>query len=105
MSSTLNRVEIDAYLLEAESFIESRWKDAGKKVIEECSSVEKFDGNVRDFLEFCTACGGNWSAMFMSGISKLYPSVYDAIPEDFGNDGFFAIVYTLILLGVRTWEK
>lgn len=40
-----------------------------------------------DFLNKCTACGGNWSAMLMSGIREVYPDYYKAMPErayDFG---------------------
>jgi len=33
------------------------------------------------FLPQCTLCGGNWAAMFMSGIKYWMPEVYDAMPE------------------------
>ena len=33
------------------------------------------------FLPQCTLCGGNWAAMFMSGIKYWLPEVYDAMPE------------------------
>lgn len=29
-----------------------------------------------EFLENCTACGGNWTAMLMSGIKKCFPDEY-----------------------------
>ncbi len=34
-----------------------------------------------DFLGECTACGGNWTAMFMSGIKAVAPEIYDAMPD------------------------
>lgn len=30
----------------------------------------------REFLNNCTACGGNWAAMIMSGIRKCFPEQY-----------------------------
>jgi hypothetical protein len=30
-----------------------------------------------EFLNNCTACGGNWSAMIMSGIRKCFPEYYN----------------------------
>jgi len=35
----------------------------------------------RYFLPQCTLRGGNWAAMFMSGIKYWMPEVYDAMPE------------------------
>ena len=37
-----------------------------------------------EFMSHCVCCGGNWGAMFLSGIKKLYPEVYDAVPENLG---------------------
>ena len=38
----------------------------------------------KEFLTHCTACGGNWVGMLLTGIKKLYPEVYDAVPENLG---------------------
>lgn len=104
MSDAVSSTEIDGFLSEARSEILKAWKDKGQIVIDECSRVNRFNGNIKDFLEYCTPCGGNWAGWFLSGISKLYPSVYNAIPDDLGLNGFFTIMYTMMLLGVRTWE-
>jgi hypothetical protein len=43
--------------------------------------------------------------MFLSGIEKLYPYVYAAIPDDMGatgNEAFINIIYVMMLCGVDT---
>jgi sucrose-6-phosphate hydrolase SacC (GH32 family) len=35
----------------------------------------------QEFLQQCSACGGNWTAMIMSGIKEMAPEVYDAMPD------------------------
>jgi hypothetical protein len=35
------------------------------------------------FLEHCTACGGNWTAMLGIGIKELWPDEFAALPEEF----------------------
>ena len=53
-----------------------------------------------EFLSHCTACGGNWGAMLLTGIKALWPEVYDAIPEDMGILAWNCISATIGLLGV-----
>lgn len=83
-----------------------RWGAAAERVIAECSKVH-FGGNVSEFLNHCTACGGNWAGMFLSGIKALYPDVYAALPEKLGrngNEAFENVAYVLQLCGVNTAE-
>lgn len=89
-------------LREAQDFIVDKWGGNGEKVIAEAIQSPRFDGNVNAFLDNCVTCGGNWGGMFLSGIKKLYPKVYNLIPEDMGNDSFLCICYLLMLLGVDT---
>lgn len=35
----------------------------------------------KQFLEKCTACGGNWTAMLMSGIKEVAPEIYEGMPD------------------------
>lgn len=56
------------------------------------------------FLNACTACGGNWGGMLLTGISRLYPALWEAIPEDMGIHAFTTICNLLIILGVDTSE-
>lgn len=34
-----------------------------------------------EFMENCTSCGGNWTAMLISGIKKVAPKVYMQMPD------------------------
>ena len=61
------------------------------------AEVETFD----DFLKHCTACGGDWGQMLLTGIKALWPSVYDAIPDYMGVNVFSALLNVLILCDVE----
>ena len=86
----------------AREMIIEHWKDDGVKVVDLCNKVKPFKGNSKDFLMNCTACGGNWGGMLLTGIRELYPEVYDAIPNDMGVFAWECLCNTLILLGVDT---
>lgn len=80
------------------------WGDAGSNVIRICETVAPFNGTAKDFLQYCTACGGNWGGMLLTGIKELYPEVWDAIPDDMRIFAWAALCSTLILCGVDTSE-
>lgn len=88
----------------AQEEVTTYWGENGAKVIEICAKVIPFNGNSKDFLEHCMACGGNWGGMLLTGIRKLYPDVWDAIPDDMGVHAWNCICSTLILCGVDTSE-
>lgn len=100
----MTNLELFDTITNAQNELVENWGDAGKEVVTLCFQARKFDGNTADFLKFCTACGGNWGGMFLSGVRTLYPEVWEAIPEDMGVFAFGSICDVLILLGVRTWE-
>ena len=92
--------EIRAHLLNA-------WGDAAKNLIDYCDEFDlNFNGLTMDeFLEHCTACGGNWGGMLLTGIKDLDHVVYDLIPERLGIDGMDAFQNICLLLeyvGVET---
>ena len=89
---------------EAQESIVNHWEEDGKKVIEEIAKANPFNKSFKEFLQFCTACGGNWGEMLLTGIRELWPNVYDAIPDDMGCFAFECIADTLILCGVDTTE-
>ena len=35
----------------------------------------------KEFLSHCTACGGNWSAMIMTGIKEVAPDLHEKMPD------------------------
>lgn len=57
--------------------------------------------DLSDFMKLCTACGGDWGQMLLTGIKALWPEVYDAIPDDMGVNAFVAILNVLVLCGVE----
>lgn len=87
---------------DAKSSILSQWGDQGRHVIDACANQNPFNATFTEFLNECTACGGNWGAMLLSGIQRLFPEVYDAIPQNMGKNAFFTIGDALILCGVDT---
>lgn len=56
---------------------------------------------MKDFLSHCTACGGNWGGMLLTGINELWPEVWEAIPDDMGLLAWVCLCNTLTLLGVQ----
>ena len=89
---------------EAHESIIHYWEEDGQKVIEEIARVNPFNNSLKEFLQFCTTCGGNWGGMLLTGIRELWPTVYDAIPDNMGRHAFECIISTLILCGVDTTE-
>lgn len=57
-----------------------------------------------EFLSHCTACGGNWGGMLLTGIKKLFPHVWEAIPDNMGCFAWEGICTTLSLCGVKCNE-
>lgn len=100
----MTNIELFDAITNAQNELIENWGEAGKEVVALCFKAKKFDGNTKDFLNHCTACGGNWGGMFLSGIRALYPEVWEAIPEDMGIFAWSCICSVLVLLGVRTWE-
>jgi hypothetical protein len=87
-------------ITEAQTALVTGWGKTGEHIIELCATCNPFNGPFTDFLEHCTACGGNWGGLLLSGINKLYPKVYDAIPENMGMNAFSLLCCVIVLLGV-----
>ena len=91
---------------EAHDTLVKYWGEDGKRVIE--AIFNRNDRNLdhgmsmKGFLESCTACGGNWGGMLLSGIKRLFPTVWNAIPNDMGAHAWECICYTLMLCGIDT---
>lgn len=82
------------------SLLDRNWGEAGRKIVEMCYSAEKFNAPFSEFLNHCTACGGDWGGMLLSGVRDLYPGIYEVIPEKMGGEPFIMICGVLALLGV-----
>lgn len=87
-----------------ESLVVAIWKEDGIKVIEEIGEIPAFNLTFKEFLNHCTACGGDWGAMFLTGIKELASRVYDAIPDNMGTFAFTGIIAVLNLMGISTAE-
>ena len=53
---------------------------------------------MKEFLNNCTACGGNWVAMLLSGIKRVFPEYYNSVVAEvenigYGNGGIKAFAY------------
>jgi hypothetical protein len=86
------------------TLIRELWGEQGKAVIKACRDANTTPMSMNEFLSHCTACGGNWSGMLLSGIKALCPEVWDAIPDDMGHHAWACLCEVIKLLGVYTEE-
>ena len=43
---------------------------------------------MKEFVNNCTACGGNWVAMLLSGIKRVFPEHYESVVAGVEEVGF-----------------
>lgn len=87
--------------LPEDQFIVACWKESGIAVLEAIDHQHTTPMTTSDFLSnHCTACGGDWGAMLLTGIKSLYPEVYNAIPDDMGHFAWRCICGVVELLGI-----
>lgn len=79
-------------------FLAYNWGDNILNVIDNQNTVKM---TMKDFLSHCTACGGNWGGMLLTGIKELWPEVWDAIPDDMGMFAWRCLCDTLTMLGAE----
>ena len=82
------------------SLLSKEWGKDGEKVVEQCFHADTEEMSCDKFLNNCSACGGNWGGMLLTGIRRLYPMVWEAIPENMGYNAWGCIVATLKLLKI-----
>lgn len=41
-----------------------------------------------EFMKNCTACGGNWGAMLLTGIAKVFPDKYKEVETHYNSMDF-----------------
>ena len=87
-----------------ELFLAEHWHEQGELVAKLCKETNSVPMSFSDFLSHCTACGGDWGAMLLSGVKALYPRIWDAIPNDMGCFAWSCIMSTLRLLNVSMPE-
>lgn len=89
-------------ILEAMEDLVKYWGEDGKKVVEVAAILPPLNMDITEFLPHCTAMGGNWGGMLLSGLRELRPEVWDVIPDDMGCFAWQGIINTLVLCGVDT---
>ena len=83
--------------------VRERW---GDEVAEQILLANKHPMSLELYLkQFCVTCGGNWGSWFLSGVKKLWPMVYEAIPDDMGYDAFGTICHLLGCLSILWDDK
>ena len=84
---------------EAREFIIKEWEDRGKAIVDYIETLDTSPKPLDKFWEHCTACGGDWGAMILTGIRELYPALWDLIPDHMGIFAFGLLCEVLNLLG------
>lgn len=82
-------------------YLSALWGDNATNVLTAIDAADKTPMDMKEFLNHCTACGGNWGGMLLTGIKALYPDVYDAIPDDMGTFAWNAICTVCELLEIK----
>lgn len=76
------------------------WEEKGIEFVNDYYNGElpNLDMTSKEFLTYCTACGGDWGSMLLSGIRELLPQVWEEIPIKLGANGFMAFTAINIFL-------
>ena len=91
-------------IIDAQEMLVKHWGVYGEQVIAEAVRAERKPMTFKQFLDNCTACGGNWGGMLLTGINKLWPDVWKAIPDEMGIQAWGCLCSVLVLCGVGTSE-
>lgn len=83
------------------SLLAKEWGIDGEKVVAECFKADTKEMNCDEFVKYCSACGGNWGGMLLTGVKRLYPEVWNAIPNEMGHNAWGCIIATLKLLKIK----
>ena len=91
-------------IIDAQEMLVKHWGVYGEQVIAETVRAERKPMTFNQFLDNCTACGGNWGGMLLTGIDKLWPNVWNVIPDKMGVQAWGCLCSVLVLCGVDTGE-
>lgn len=91
-----------------EDFIISVWGQAGKNVLDIARNMN-LGMKISDFQDCCDiprffspelTSAGEWFSIFMSGLKKVAPDIWDAIPSNPGAHGLDAICCVMTMIGI-----
>lgn len=91
-------------IIGAQQILVDNWGRTGEKIIELIfNDTDKFVLHMSgdEFLQSCSACGGNWGGMLLTGIKRLAPEVWEAIPDNMGTYAWSCITAVLTLMRVE----
>ena len=54
-----------------------------------------------EFMCSCKGYGGDWVAIILSGMERIYPEVYSTLPATFGQEALDGLTKIFILCGVE----
>lgn len=77
------------------------WGVDGYAIVKYVDTIDTPAMTYDEFASHCTACGGNWGGMLLTGIRELYPTVWEMIPDNMGIFAWTAICETLALLNIK----
>ena len=76
------------------------WGESGKDIINTAfKEHEKL--TFESFMSECKGCDGDWVAIILSGMERVYPEVYSTLPPIFGQEALDGLTKILILCGVE----
>ncbi len=52
------------------------------------TSETKVVMSMKDFMNQCTACGGNWGGMLLTGIKRVFPDNYAEVEKEYNSMSF-----------------
>ena len=91
-------------IIDAQEMLVKHWGIHGEQVIAETVRTERKPMTFEQFLDNCTACGGNWCGMLLTGSDKLWPNVGNGIRAQMGAQAWGCLCSVLMLCGVDTSE-
>ena len=83
-----------------EDMVRDDWGDEAERIIAACREVEPVCMDIVEFIESCVDCGDAWGLTLLTGISRLFPSVYDAMPSYLGKETWGGLLPVLELCGI-----
>lgn len=84
-----------------EDMIRDDWGECAEAIIEACNRAEPASADFEAFIEECVDCGDAWGLTLLTGISKLFPEVYFAMPGYLGKETWGGLLPILALCGLE----
>lgn len=76
------------------------WGESGKDIVN-AAFKEHSKITFSEFMCACKGCDGDWVAIILSGMERIYPEVYSTLPTIFGQEALDGLTKILILCGVE----